>query len=182
MAKPGHFGSTCAAMIDRINTPTEELTSEFLRSPPIYHQRILVVDQKCDILQLNAEALIDAGYQVNVADDGASAWAALRRQCYDLLITGQFLPKVSGVELLRKIHAAHMTVPVIMSTRILPTWEFALHPWLQHVTMLRMPYTVEKFLALAKSTLPAAVNAAKHILVTPTWRTRPAVVDFAKKP
>jgi hypothetical protein len=69
-----------------------------------------------------------------------------------------------------------------MSTRILPTWEFALHPWLQHVTMLRMPYTVEKFLALAKSTLPAAVNAAKHILVTPTWRTRPAVVDFAKKP
>jgi DNA-binding response OmpR family regulator len=47
--------------------------------------------------------LIDAGYQVDVAEDGATAWAALQLSKYDLLITDQFMPKVSGVELPKKI-------------------------------------------------------------------------------
>ena len=75
------------------------------------------MEEAGDIRQLNAEVLIDAGYQVDVAEDGASAGGALQRHNYDLLITDQFLPKVSGVELLKKIHVARMTLPVIMAIR-----------------------------------------------------------------
>ena len=115
--------------------------------------RILVVEKADDLRQLNAEVLMDAGYQVDTAEDGVAAWSALGLFNYDLLITDQFLPKVSGVQLLRRLHTARMTLPVIMATDILPTWEFALHPCLQSVVMLRKPYTFQKLLGMVKSVL-----------------------------
>jgi DNA-binding response OmpR family regulator len=116
-------------------------------------QRILVVEDERDLRQLTAEVLIDAGYQVDVAEDGATAWSALQLSKYDLLITDQFMPKLSGVELLKKIHAANMTLPVIMATGFLPTWEFALHPCLQPVKMLLKPYSFQKLLGMVKNVL-----------------------------
>ena len=144
---------------------------------PSLSQRILVVEDGCDLRQLNAEVLIDAGHQVDVADDGIIAWAALQSSQYDLLITGQFLPKLSGVELLKKIHDARMPLAVIMVTEILPTWEFALHPCLQAVTMLRKPYTMVKFLGMVKSVL--AKSASVGACIAPSkWGREPAAVGF----
>ena len=121
--------------------------------------RILVVEAAEDLRQLNTEVLLDAGFQVDAAEDGAAAWAALQLRRYELLLTNQFLPKLSGVELLKKLHTARMRLPVIMATDILPTWEFALHPCLQGVTMLRKPYTIDKLLGLVKSILPESACA-----------------------
>ena len=84
-------------------------------------QRILVVEDERDLRQITAEGLSDTGYQVDVAEAGATAWTALQIYRYDLLFTDQFMPKVSGVELLKKIHAARMTVSVIMATGFLLT-------------------------------------------------------------
>jgi DNA-binding NtrC family response regulator len=115
------------------------------------------VEDERDLRQITAEVLIDAGFQVDVAEDGAAAWSALQLSKYDLLITDQLMPKVSGVELLKKIHAANMTLPVIMATGYLPTWEFALHTWLQPVKMLLKPYSFEKLLGLVKNVLNQTV-------------------------
>jgi PleD family two-component response regulator len=72
------------------------------QNQPNSGQRVVVVEDEHDLRQLTAEVLIDAGYQVDVAEDGATAWAALQLSKYDLLITDQFMPKVSGVELPKK--------------------------------------------------------------------------------
>lgn len=149
-------------------------TDGFSFAPP-YGQRILVVEKACDLRQLNAEVLIDAGYQVDVADDGAAAWAALQSSQYALLITDQFLPKLSGVELLKKIHCARMPLAIIMVTEILPTWEFALHPCLQAVTMLRKPYTIGKFLGMVKSFL-AQTTPVSVVMASPNWQRQPEAV------
>ena len=130
-------------------------------------QRILVVEDEGDLRQLTAEVLVDGGYQVDVAADGATAWSALKLSKYDLVVTDQFLPKVSGVELLKKIHAARMTLPVIMATRFLPTWEFALHTWLLPVKMLFKPYSSQKLLGMVKSVLDEAANAHAGITAQP---------------
>ena len=140
--------------------------------------RILVVEDERDLRQITAEVLIDAGFQVDVAEDGAAAWSALQLSKYDLLITDQLMPKVSGVELLKKIHAARMTLPVIMATGYLPTWEFALHTWLQPVKMLLKPYSFEKLLGMVKNVLnqnvvvgdnfPVAVAAGTATLMPAT--------------
>ena len=131
------------------------------------HHRILVVEGERDLRQITAEVLIDAGFHVDVAGDGAAAWSALQFSKYDLLITDQFMPKMSGVALLKKIHAARMTLPVIMATGFLPTWEFALHTWLQPVKTLLKPYSFEKLLGMVKSALPKDASASDDIPLPP---------------
>ena len=155
-------------------TPAGGTAGGLLQSQQDSGQRILVVEDEGDLRQLNAELLIDAGYEVDVAADGAAAWAALQLKGYDLLITGQFLPKMSGVELLKKIHIARMTLPVIMATGILPTWEFALHPCLQSVTMLRKPYTIDKLLGVVKSVLPDTTHVRAEMAPAPSWQSQPS--------
>jgi DNA-binding response OmpR family regulator len=150
-------------------SPAEASAGILLQTQPYPGQRILVVEEAHDIRQLNAEVLIDAGYQVEVAEDGAAAWAALQLHNYDLLIIDQFLPKVSGVELLKQIHTARMTLPVIMAITILPTWEFALHPCLQSIAMLRKPFTFEKLLSMVKSVLPETAGVRAEIMPPSNW-------------
>jgi two-component system alkaline phosphatase synthesis response regulator PhoP len=116
-------------------------------------QRILVVEDEHDLRQSTAEGFTNAGYHVDVAEDGAIAWTALKIYQYDLLFTDQFMPKLSGVELLKKIYAANKTLPIIMATGFLPTWEFALHPCLQPVKMLLKPYLFGKLLGMVKNVL-----------------------------
>jgi DNA-binding response OmpR family regulator len=130
---------------------------------PNFCKRILVVEDEHDLRQLTAEVLIDAGYHVDVAENGATAWSALQLSKYDLLITDQFMPKLSGVELLRKIYAANMTLPIIMATGFLPTWEFALHPCLQPVKMLLKPYSFQKLLGMVKNVLHTTGSAGVEI-------------------
>jgi two-component system alkaline phosphatase synthesis response regulator PhoP len=140
---------------------------------PNSRQRILVVEADPDLRRLNAEKLIDLGFQVDVAEDGSGAWDALQLDSYDLLITDQHLPKVSGVELLHKIHTARISLPVIMATKIIPTWEFALHPWLLPATMLLKPYTFEKLLRTVKNLLCPTASARTEI-APPNWQSQPS--------
>jgi len=140
-------------------------------------QRVLVVEDASDLRQLNVDVLIDAGYQVDVADDGTTAWAAIQLTQYDLLITDQFLHTLSGVELVRKIHEASIPLPIIMVTETLPTWEFVLYPCLQAVTMLRKPYTMAKFLGMVKSVL--AKTAPVGVGIAPSkWERELEAVGF----
>jgi DNA-binding response OmpR family regulator len=118
-------------------------------------QRILVVEDERDIRQLNTEVLIDFGYKVDAAEDGLAAWQALNADGYDLLITDHDMPKVSGLELLKKLHAARMALPVIMVSETLTAAELKRNPWLQiHETLLK-PYTVVELLGKVKEVLRA---------------------------
>jgi len=155
----------------------DPITEPFQNKPDL-GKRILVVEDESDLRQLTAEALIDAGYRVDVAENGATAWSALQLSEYDLLITDQFMPKVSGVELLKKIHAARMTLSVIMATAFLPTWEFALHPCLQPVQMLLKPYSFGKLLGMVKNVLSKNASVA---VATALLGNSPTNYKFAEK-
>jgi hypothetical protein len=58
-----------------------------------------------------------------------------------------------------------------MATPILPVWEFALHPCLRSVKMLRQPFTFEKLLAMVKNILPMTTDATAPI-APPNWQAR----------
>ncbi len=111
-----------------------------------FHCRILVVEAEHDFRQLTAEALKNAGFQVETAYDEGDAWTALQDSRYDLLIIDQFMPLVSGLELLKKIHSAGITLPIIMATRFLKIEDFARHPYLKSVRLIFKPYSFEKLL------------------------------------
>ena len=130
MASPGLFCDV-EVMEDLGILPARATTSAPLpcQSNPPHH--ILVAEDDIFFRQLNTEVLLQSGYAVDSAEDGAAAWDALNADRYDLLITDHNMPKVSGVELLQKLQAAHMPLPVIMVTATVPQEEFTRDPSLQ---------------------------------------------------
>ncbi len=78
-----------------------ETASLPLQSQSESPHRILVVDDEDNTRKLNAAVLTQAGYEVDTARDGAAGWEALQTGSYDLLITDNSMPKVTGVEMLR---------------------------------------------------------------------------------
>jgi two-component system, cell cycle sensor histidine kinase and response regulator CckA len=126
-------------------------------------QRILVVEDDISIRRLTAEMLARSGYEVDVAGDGAAGWEALQAKRYDLLITDNFMPKVTGIEMVKKLRTARMRLPVIMATAILPEEEFIRHPWLQAVTTLIKPFRAPELLATVQKVLSMRDSASEQI-------------------
>jgi DNA-binding response OmpR family regulator len=114
-----------------------------------------VVEDDISLRRLNTQVLSRSGYEVDGAD-GAIAWQALSTDCYDLLVTAHDIPKLTGVELVRKVRAARMALPVVMATGTLPKEEFTRQPWLQPAAMLPKPYTAEEMLRTVKKVLHEA--------------------------
>ena len=112
-----------------------------------------MVDDDISIRQFNVEVLIHSGYAVDVAEDGAVAWHSLQLNNYDLLITDQNMPKVSGVELVRKLRAARMALPVILASGAMPQEELDRHPRLKIEATLHKPYTVSELLTTVQAVL-----------------------------
>ena len=132
-------------------------------SAPIPYQtgppyRILVVEDDFSIRYFNTEVLMGSGYKVDAAEDGGAAWQALNTDWYDLLVTDHNMPKVSGIELLKKLRAARMSIPVILVSGDMPTEELNRHPWLQIEAKLLKPYTAEALLGTVAAVLRATTN------------------------
>ena len=129
--------------------------------------RILMVDDDKSIRHFCVQALFASGYQVHAAEDGAAAWEALQINTYHLLITDHGMPKVTGVELLRKLHDAHMALPVIMATGTLPEAEFIRYPWLRPAVVLIKPYTTAELLDKVNEIL-RATNGSREGVAAPS--------------
>jgi two-component system alkaline phosphatase synthesis response regulator PhoP len=136
-------------------------------------QKILVVDDEPLIRQLNADILADAGFRVDTAGDGAAAWDALQICGYDLVITDNQMPKVSGVELIEKIRVAGLVLPIIMASATLPEDGYIEHLWLQPFAMLLKPYSLAEFVGTVKAILHAAGDAGEMLTLMPNWQSHP---------
>jgi len=147
---------------------TEDSAAAQARSQAIPSNRILLIDDDSDLRLLSAEVLVHSGYQVDTAEDGAAGWEALHAKSYDLLITDNSMPKVSGVELVKKLRSARMALPVILASGAVPTEELDRNPWLQPVATLVKPFSAGQLLetvneVLSQSTVPAAApNSASR--------------------
>jgi DNA-binding response OmpR family regulator len=121
-----------------------------------------VVEDDADIRRLNTEVLIRHGFHVDAAEDGAVAWHTLQLNRYDILITDNTMPKVTGIELLMKLHGARMALPVIMATGSFPKAEFTRYPWLQPAALVLKPYTLDELLGAVTAVLRVADRPPKR--------------------
>lgn len=78
--------------------------------------RILIIDDEATIRSSLQEAMLQDGYQVDVADAGEAALALCHSNNYDLLITDLKLPGVSGLDILKALRNQGNQTPVIMMT------------------------------------------------------------------
>ncbi len=68
-----------------------------------HRKRILVADDSITVREVERNLLVNNGYLVDVAVDGAEAWNAIRSEEYDLLVTDVDMPRMNGIELVSKI-------------------------------------------------------------------------------
>ena len=167
-----------------MNFNTSSQTSEAAHvvppGPPPPPRRILVVEDDEDIRRLNTEALTHYGYRVDAAPDGAMAWDALQLNGYDLMVTDNEMPNVTGIDLLKKLHAGRRAVPVLMATGALPVDEFARHPWLQPAAMLIKPYTIGELVLMVREVLCEAGNSCAEPGLSRAWQNQPSTEDWWK--
>ena len=135
-----------------------ELAISLAQSQPPPPARILVVDDDAETLQFCFDVLISSGYHVDTARDGEAGWAVLHAvsydpDSYDLLITSNSLPKLSGVGLIKKLRAARMALPVIFASGAWPKEPEAL----QLAAILPTPFTPDELVQTVEEVLHAAV-------------------------
>jgi DNA-binding response OmpR family regulator len=140
-------------MKDNKIPPTGEPAGVPRPRPANSPRRILVVDDNRDTRQLSFDVLAASGYSVVVVKDGAAGWEALQAYDYDLAITDNKMPRMSGLEMIEKLRSARMAIPVIMATRSLPMDEFARKPWLKPDAMLQWPFSNDDLLKAVKKIL-----------------------------
>lgn len=77
---------------------------------------ILIIDDEASLRQTMARILQRAGYEVTTASNGKEGLTLISEHSFDLLYLDIRMPDVSGLELLKTIHAKFPNLPVILFT------------------------------------------------------------------
>ncbi len=117
-------------------------------------KRILVVDDRNELLHLMRRVLEDEQYQVSILQDGKDAFARMKQSLPDLLILDLKLGDISGKDILKQLREDSVTVdiPVIVYTAaVLEAEEVASQieesPQLyNNVCLLRKPFELSTLL------------------------------------
>jgi DNA-binding response OmpR family regulator len=143
------------------------------RREPNPRQRILVVEDDDAVRRVNTEVLIYSGYHVDAAEDGAAAWDTLQLNNYDLVVTDNDMPRMSGIELIQKLQHARMALPVIMATGTMPDEQLTRYHLLQPAKTLLKPYTFDELLEAVKAVLFTSNEGREETVPPPNWRGQP---------
>ena len=83
------------------------------------NMRILVIDDAMTMRRIVINLLRQLGFtNMNEADDGTTGWEKLQQETFDLVISDWNMPKMTGIDLLRKVRAdpKYAQTPFIMVT------------------------------------------------------------------
>jgi two-component system OmpR family response regulator len=79
--------------------------------------RLLVVEDETDLLESLAQALREDGYAVDTADNGDDGLFKAKTWEYDAIILDWMLPKLNGIELLRRLRRERKTPVLLLTAR-----------------------------------------------------------------
>ena len=83
---------------------------------PQYDQRVMVVDDEFHVCNTIAALLEKRGYRVESFENAVDALMAFQERGYDLVLSDVKMLGMDGIELLGRIHALDLDVPVILMT------------------------------------------------------------------
>jgi two-component system, cell cycle sensor histidine kinase and response regulator CckA len=115
-------GSTFTVMIPAVTKHPDISTdvssgSEKVTLPKTVQGKILFVDDEIALCKLCKRILENIGYTVTTTTDSREALEHLRQQPdFDLVVTDQTMPGLTGIELAREILGIHPLMPIIMCT------------------------------------------------------------------
>jgi DNA-binding response OmpR family regulator len=119
---------------------------------------ILVVDDDDTIRRMLAEWLSATGYRVSTAENGEAAWEILCADRIDVLITDHDMPRLTGLDLLRRVRSGPLNLPVILISGDMPWNQPDLLSLLPPGIALEKPFTLAELHAQLRSLLPVPAS------------------------
>ena len=115
-------------------------------------ERILVVDDEVSVGGFLGELLGRRGYVATVTADPeeAQAWARQEPCPYDLMVTDQTMPMLTGFELAASVRDVHPGLPIILCTGYTDLGPSALG---ENATLLRKPVTAAELVQAVQERL-----------------------------
>ena len=122
---------------------------------------VLVVDDERAVASLVGELLELNGYTVTVETDAENAWQlfAAEPQRFDLLVTDQTMPRLSGAQLATRLKGLRRDLPVVMMTGYSATIDEHKARELGIQTYLRKPVNGDELLAAVATAVQRAATA-----------------------
>ena len=126
--------------------------------------RILVVEDENKVAADLAQALGGSGYNIEQASDGETAWFQGDTENYDLVVLDLGLPRMDGVQVLKRWRAAGRAMPVLVLT--------ARDSWPEKVDAIdggaddymTKPFRMEELLARVRALLRRQTKHASAVL------------------
>jgi len=116
-SKPGE-GAMFSVYLPRIDTPKQITTDDTPVPIPSGKESILLVDDEEDLVFGTERMLKQLGYSVVAKTDPRLALKLFRSEPhqFDLVITDQSMPRMSGIELARELTLIRPDIPIILCT------------------------------------------------------------------
>jgi len=110
-------GSTFHLFLPLIEQAAEQVTTS---SDPLPRgtETIMFVDDEPGIVAMANQMLTSLGYQVTTASRAKDALAIFKQEPkrFDLIITDQIMPGITGMEMIREMHAIRRDLPALLCT------------------------------------------------------------------
>jgi CheY-like chemotaxis protein len=114
-SKPG-AGTAFEILLPLAEDPAAPVAETTTAEQPKGSERILVIDDDDAVLTVIAEALGRCGYRVTCCANAAQALEAIevRGEGFDLVVTDQTMPGMTGTELAAALHRLRPALPVVL--------------------------------------------------------------------
>jgi DNA-binding response OmpR family regulator len=104
-------------------------------------RHILVVDDDRACRETVAQTIGHAGFRADTAQDGEDGWRALCLGRFDLMITDNEMPRLDGLNLIRRVRSVSATLPCILMSGKLPLPESDLQEIVRPGAVLAKPFS-----------------------------------------
>ena len=135
-------------------------------APARFAHHILLVEDESTVLQFSTTVLVRGGYQVTAVEGCEAAWEAIQSASYDLLVTDNQMPGMSGLELVSKLRSAQFGLPIIVASGGIEAEEFTKNQSLQPAIALPKPFTANQLLETVAEALRRAGREPGHTEVS----------------
>jgi DNA-binding response OmpR family regulator len=122
---------------------------------------ILVVDDDAGVREVLANLLRRSGYRVSCANNGEAGWEALCANSFDALITDHAMPRLTGLDLLRRVRSGPLKLlPVILISGKMPWDEADLLELAWPGMAMEKPFSFFELLTSVRTVLTMTTRAA----------------------
>ena len=119
------------------------------------------MDDEPAILEFEKMALSRIECELHTAVDGAEGWQALQTGHFDLLVIDHLMPKISGLEVVRRLRRAGNAIPIIMVSGMMPREAERGAPELRLSATLFKPFTAMQISSVVQQVLALCAEPAR---------------------